>query len=151
MHMSESRSGLERRSRMLSLSVRNASASAARASVSWAEPLAGVLGDLSVGEAAEAVAGELPVIQPGLVIADQPGGNERRGERVLDTELLDPGRHVGAAGRVEQLVEAIEDHDGAPGQQQEVRQPRRRGALVEGLQRVFDMTDHGPFGGSLAA
>ncbi len=119
--MSESRSGLERRSRMLSLSVRNASASAARASVSWAEPLAGVLGDLSVGEAAEAVAGELPVIQPGLVIADQPGGNERRGERVLDTELLDPGRHVGAAGRVEQLVEAIEDHDGAPGQQQEVR------------------------------
>ena len=40
-----------------------------------------------------------------------------RFEATAVQEVLDPGRHVDAAGCVEELVQAVEDHHGAAGQQ----------------------------------
>ena len=70
---------------------------------------------------------------------------------VLSAEVLDPGRHVGPARCVEEFVEAVEDHHGTAGQQQQVHQAGRSRALVE-VSRVYSMwptTERS--GGSLAA
>ena len=56
------------------------------------------------------------------------------------------GGHVGAAGRVQQLVEPVEDHQRPASQQQQVHQARRCGALVEGVQPVLNVRGHRSFG-----
>ena len=145
MHISDSSSGLDRRSRTLALSARNVSASSGRASASWANHLPRVLGDLLGVEAAEPVAGELAVIEPGLVVADHAGCDQHRGQRVLGAEALHSGGYVGAPGGVEQFVEAVEDHHGAAGQQQQIDQAGRGRTLVEGLQHVLDVADDRTF------
>ena len=135
-------SGLDRRSANTgALGDEAPSASPGLDSVSWANHLWAYSATCAVTEAAEAVAGEPAVIQPCLVVADDTGGDEHRGERVLGAETLDPGGHVGAAGRVEQFVQAVEDHHGPAGQQQQVHQAWRSRALVEGLQGVLDVAD----------
>ena len=78
------------------------------------KPLAGVLGNLLVTEAAKAVARELRTVQPGLVVANHARGHKHACKRVLDTELLDTCRHFGTARGVEQFVEPVEDNNRAP-------------------------------------
>ena len=44
--------------------------------------------------------------------------------------MLHPRGHVLTAGRVKQLIEPVENHNGTPGQQQQVYKPGRRRALM---------------------
>ena len=86
--MSESSSGLARKSRMLELSSRNASAHRSASSVgmssSWANHLA-LLINLLVAEPPEPISSELPVIEASLVVPNQAGCDKHAGRRVFGT------------------------------------------------------------------
>ena len=108
-------------------------------SVFLREPLANVVGDLVIAEAAEPVPGKHPVIEPRLIVANQPGRDQDGGQRVLSAEPLDDRSHVSPARSVGEFIQPVEDHQRCPGKKKPLNATGRCRALIEGLQLVLEM------------
>jgi hypothetical protein len=97
--------------------------------------------DLLVAEPSEPISNELPVIEARLVVPNQARCDKHAGQRIFETEPFHPRRHVGAPGRIEQFIQAIEDHYNPTGEQQPVHKSSGR---VDGQLRQLRVHPRGP-------